>query len=386
MPPNHATLDQRLRIAVISTVWFPYSHTDVIVSRWIQPYSTDAAEGWNSPKSYITSVFIEQKPDNDIGQQICRENGISVCGSVKEALTLGGSSLSVDAVLLIAEHGEYPINDLGQKLYPRKRLFDEIVSVFRESGRGVPVFNDKHFSWDFTEASEMIATADELGFPLYGGSSLPHCNFVPALPPGPIDSPTSTLSLFHGDPDHYGFHSIELAQSVVEKRPRGEVGICAVRGWKGAAVLDAIRTHEICPDLMVHALMAHGYPGDDETIAFLLQRTQNPIAFQILHVDGLSVTHLLLPTVVTEWVLALRSPDAPISKMKLSLHGATHFFDNFAKLNAQIEHFFQTGSPPNPPLRTLLSTGALQSLLHACEGNGTWQETPHLHISYPSET
>ena len=51
-------------------------------------------------------------------------------------------------MLLIGEHGDYPYNDKGQKLYPRYELFQKIVEVFKKSDRSVPVFNDKHLSYD----------------------------------------------------------------------------------------------------------------------------------------------------------------------------------------------------------------------------------------------
>ena len=58
-------------------------------------------------------------------------------------------TLAVDGVLLIAEHGDDPANEKGQKLYPRYELFEQILSVFRNSGRTVPVFNNKHLSWNW---------------------------------------------------------------------------------------------------------------------------------------------------------------------------------------------------------------------------------------------
>jgi hypothetical protein len=53
-------------------------------------------------------------------------------------------TLDVDGVIIIAEHGDYPRNDKGQKRYPRYDFFKEMVKVFESSGRSVPVFNDKH--------------------------------------------------------------------------------------------------------------------------------------------------------------------------------------------------------------------------------------------------
>ncbi len=93
--------------------------------------------------------------------------------TVAEALTLGGSQLAVDGIVLVGEHGDYPTNEKGQRLYPRYELFQQIVSVFRESGRSVPVFNDKHLSWNWEWAVDMVETARELQFPLMAGSSLP---------------------------------------------------------------------------------------------------------------------------------------------------------------------------------------------------------------------
>ena len=66
--------------------------------------------------------------------------------TIADALTLGTGKLAVDAVLLIAEHGDYPLNAKLQKLYPRGRYFREVLDVLRGSGRAVPVFIDKHLS------------------------------------------------------------------------------------------------------------------------------------------------------------------------------------------------------------------------------------------------
>ena len=50
------------------------------------------------------------------------------------ALTLGGDKLAVDGVLLIGEHGDYPMNEKMQKLYPRYEYFQKIVEVFTQVG------------------------------------------------------------------------------------------------------------------------------------------------------------------------------------------------------------------------------------------------------------
>ena len=84
--------------------------------------------------------------------------------SIAEALCAGGNKLAVDAVLIVAEHGEYPSNDKGQKLYPRYEFFEECLKVFKDSGRAVPVYNDKHLSYSFQKAHDMVAASKSLRF------------------------------------------------------------------------------------------------------------------------------------------------------------------------------------------------------------------------------
>ena len=58
--------------------------------------------------------------------------------TIAEALTLGGGKLAVDGVVLVGEHGNYPRNEKGQTKYPRYEFFQQIVEVFRASGRARP--------------------------------------------------------------------------------------------------------------------------------------------------------------------------------------------------------------------------------------------------------
>ena len=46
---------------------------------------------------------------------------------------------------------------------PRRELFDQIAGVFRQSGRSVPVFNDKHLSFSYGKARQMVAWARKYG-------------------------------------------------------------------------------------------------------------------------------------------------------------------------------------------------------------------------------
>lgn len=371
-----------MKIAVISTVWFPLSHTDVIVSRWVEPFLTDADCGWENPRSTIASVYLDQTTERDSGHAFCQSHDIPIFDSVRSALTLGTDKLAVDAVLLIGEHGDYPMNEFRQKLYPRKRLFDAITAVFREFKQAVPVFNDKHFSWDFAHSCEMLDVARELGFPFYGGTSITHCPLDPGPPLAPGESVAEALALFHGDPDNYGFHTMEFVQSLIEKRPGGETGLRAVRSFEGDAVRDAISGGEVPRDLLLAALVHLGYPNVDAIIPFVLDRTEGLLIYQLEYIDGLRVTHLSLPKFVSDWVAAIRTSKGDIRSCHVVAGGGPVFFNSFARLNARVEEFFLTGQAPTPVPRTHLVTGMLQAAMQALKQDGRWVETPHLAVPY----
>ena len=78
-------------------------------------------------------------------RDVCRDFDIrwgrSTAGDkIADALTGGTERLTVDGVLLVAEHGNYPRNEKGQVLYPRYEIFEQVVDTFRRTGQTVPVF------------------------------------------------------------------------------------------------------------------------------------------------------------------------------------------------------------------------------------------------------
>ena len=104
----------------------------------------------------IASVYIDQVPKEDLSRSRIARHKLKQYPSIEEALTLGGSRLAVDGVVIIAEHGNYPKNEKGQKLYPRYEFFKRVVKIFEQSGRAVPVFNDKHLSTTWAHCREMV--------------------------------------------------------------------------------------------------------------------------------------------------------------------------------------------------------------------------------------
>src|SRR5450759_5777489 len=89
---------------------------------------------------YSSAASDVYKRQNDLSRErASRHSGMKIYPTIAEALAAGGSKLAVDGVVLVGEHGNYPRNEKGQTRYPRYEFFEEIVKVFRATGRSVPV-------------------------------------------------------------------------------------------------------------------------------------------------------------------------------------------------------------------------------------------------------
>ena len=159
------------RIAVITTIYRYLSHAQHFADRFLVGYPK--AGRWHRPDMKVVSLYVDQKPEGEQSEDRAREFGFSVYPTIAEALRCGGDEIAVDAVLSIGEHGDYPHNEKNQVLYPRYEFFKECVKVFEEDGRVVPIFNDKHLSYSFEKAKEMVDDGHRLGFGVLSGSSLP---------------------------------------------------------------------------------------------------------------------------------------------------------------------------------------------------------------------
>jgi hypothetical protein len=147
----------RPKLAGVTTRFFKYSHTQHIIDRFLDGY------GWNGthhhPPMDLVSLYVDQVGANDLSRErAARYPTMKIYPTIAEALTLGGPKLAVDGVVVVGEHGDYPKNERGQTKYPRYEFFTSIVDVFRQSGRTVPLFSDKHLSWNWEWARKMYDT------------------------------------------------------------------------------------------------------------------------------------------------------------------------------------------------------------------------------------
>ena len=382
---------KRKRLAVITTVWWKPSHAWHMAERFLWGYP-DAGR-WHRPPIDVVSAYVAQYPANDLSRNRAQEAGFTIYPTIAKALRCGGDKLDVDAVLIIGEHGEYPTNDLGQKLYPRYEFFREVTKVFRQDGRAVPVFNDKHLSWKWAWAKEMVATSRELKFPFLAGSSLPVTWRMPAadLPSG---APTEEIvCVAYGGKEIYGFHALETLQCIAERRRGGETGVRSVEALEGDAVWQALecgswqrggwdpRLFEAClsrsQTLKQVGDFSHRYP----TLAQMRQLAKNPLLYRVDYRDGLKASVLLLNGLVGDFTVAARIKGHPDPFSTLFYLPPVPNVTYSASLMSQAEKMFLTGKAPYPVERTLLTSGTLESCLKSL-ATGRKLPTPHLDVRY----
>jgi hypothetical protein len=347
--------------------------------------------GLDKPRADIVSAYIKEFTDKDVGREILKKHNVPRYTSIREALTMGGDKLAVDGVILIGEHGTYGHNEFGQKLYPRRELFDEIVAVFRESGRSVPVFSDKHLSYDPDSAIHMVDTAKELGFPLMAGSSIPICGTIKPWPAPQGAELTEAIGLYYGGNEAYGYHSIAFLQSLVARRAGGEAGIKNVTAYCGDLFWEANKAGIWSADLLDAAVaesINHEEGKWQDTITASKDPAAHegkwPAAYVFEHYDGFRSIQLNMNGFMKDWTVAARDKNGTIYSgcSAAANNGKDNFYAHFAMLDAKIEEFMLTGKSPYPIEHYLLTTLATDAAVRALFQPGVKIATPRLELPY----
>ena len=378
------------RVAILATIYRYLSHAQHFGDRFLVGYPYEGR--WRHPGVEVVSMYVEQHPEGDQSTDRARECGIELYQTVRGALCRGGDELAVDAVLIIAEHGDYDTNELGQILYPRHDWFKQCVEVFEAAGRGVPVYNDKHLSYSFAKAREMVDDAGRLDFPLLAGSSLPVTWRLPQLELEHGCQIEEALMIGVGGSDPMDYHALEAMQCMIERRQGGETGVAAVQLVDGEEVWRQLEGGRFSRRLLEAALSRcdspKGLPEEDgRTIDLLssgeLQRlAQNPAAYLIEFRDGLQATLLMLNGAVGDFCFA-----ASVAGLEETV--SCQFFltplpnvDYSACLVAKIDEMIRSGAAPFPAERTMIVCGYLEACLQSRHQGGARLETPHLAVSY----
>lgn len=393
-PANQA----RKRMAVVTTEWRFHSHAWHMAERFLHGYPMDGR--WHRPPIDVVSAYVDQFPEGDLSRARAKEFGFPIYPSIAEALRCGGDKLAVDAVLIIGEHGKYHVNEFGQTQYPRYEFFKQATDVFKKDGRCAPIFNDKHLSWKWAWAREMVDISRELDFPFLAGSSLPVTWRMPS-----VDLPygaevEEALCVAIGSIDSYDFHALETIQCMVERRQGGETGVTALQALRGDAVWKAMgagswaaggwdpRLFEAClsrtQTLEQPETFSDRYPTEAQMRAWV----KDPVAYRFEYGDGLKATMLMMNGLVGDFNFAarLKGQSEPLSTLFYLPPNPNVTYS--AGLMSKAEEMFVTGKAPYPIERTLLTTGLVEAGVQSLGKGQKRLETPHLAIKYtaPSES
>jgi hypothetical protein len=372
--------DKLPRVAVITTVWRHNSHADVLGSRLVQGYTLDS-QG-DLPKLKLVSAYVDQFPDNDMSRSLAREHGFTIYDSVASALTLGTDKLSVDGVLLICEHGDYPKSETGSIQYPKRRLFGEIIKVFEKAGRVVPVFSDKHLEDDWNDIAWFYGEAQRLKIPLMAGSSLPTTWRHPQADVERDQPLREIVAIGYGPLDAYGFHALEMVQCLAERRKGGETGIKTVRYLTGNAVWQAAE-EKLFDRSLLDAAVARFREKPLPAGTKIEDVAKNPSLFVIDHADGLRASIFMADRFVDDFTVAWRYADGHSESTCFWLQDGRPYM-HFSYLLKGVEQMTRTGQPTWPVERALLTSGLLDAALQSHHKSGAIIDTPYLNITYKS--
>src|SRR5262245_34544983 len=384
--------ERRKKMAIVTTEWRYRSHAWHMGERFLAGYPIKGQ--WHRPPLDVVSAYVDQFPENDLSRQRAKESRFTIYPTIAEALRCGSDRLAVDAVLIIGEHGNYPNNEIGQKKYPRYEFFQKVVEVFKKDRRTTPVFNDKHLSWKWEWAKEMVDTARKLDFPFLAGSSLPVTWRMPS-----VDLPygaevEEVLCVAIGSVDSYDFHALETIQCMAERRKGGETGVAALQALRGDTVWKAMtagswkaggwdpRLFEAClcrsQTLAQAPTFSHRYP----TTRQMREWVKTPVAYRIEYADGLRATMLLMNGLVGDFTFAARLTGRTEPLSTLFYLPPTPNVTYSAALMSKVEEMFLTGKAPYPVERTLLTTGLVAAGMQSLADGQKRLETPHLAIRY----
>jgi hypothetical protein len=382
----------RPRVAAVFTEFRFRSHAYDILENFFSPYLFCGK--LHDPGVDVVSFYADQFPQQDMARKAARDHNIPLFDSIDKALCQGGNRLDVDAVLLIGEHGDYPVNARGQKMYPRKQFFDQCVEVMQRSGRFVPLFNDKHLSYRWDWARQMYDVARANRMPLMAGSSVPLAQRVPMITLPHRAVVEEAVSIHGGALESYDFHGLELLQSMIESRRGGETGVSQVELLRGEKLQQALDSGRISRKLVKVAMQAEvegdfkrqPWPGSDAS------SVAPPITpdrfFQVNHgllleyTDGTRASVLSIADSGNRWNFSCRVRGESTPLATSLYNGPWGNRCLFKALSHGIQQMFISGRPSYPVERTLMVSGILDAAMTSHQEGGQPVATPELEFAY----
>lgn len=363
----------RKKVAVIVTEYRFNSHADVILGRLLGDFDY-------TPQVDVVSIYTDQVPHNDMSREMAARRGVPIYPTIGEAVKAPHLNGPIDGVVIIGEHGDYPVNEKRQKMYPRYRLLRETLEALDELGLCVPIFSDKHLSYSLEQSEWMFKQLKERSIPFMGGSSIPHTPPIPAYAPALLESAREWLVVSYSTSlEAYGYHGLEQLQSIAEKRRGGETGVSAVWALEGDEVWAAMDRGEWPEPLMLQALGAYpdirsGHPRDHQ---------QDPVLFVVEYVDGSKGYVIQLKNFVDQWAYAFRSDSGVTAALCDSERKRP--FGHFERLTKMVEAFIISRQPPFPSERILMSSGLIAYGMESLYVKSR-VDTPLLRFEYSNES
>jgi hypothetical protein len=396
------------RVAAVVTTYHRHTHADLIVGKILEGYHhTEGAQKEVFPDLVLVSMYSDQSPAHCcLEHKLAKKHGFPVYPSIWEALTRGTQQLDVDAVLCITEHGMYPKNEIGQTLYPKKRIFDQVIQTIRECGDGqvVPIFLSKHLSHSYDEAESMVKDAEKgvkvgdkwTSLPFQAGSVLPLTWREPKEEFKPDRPLKEALLVGFDDLESYGFHALEGLQCLIERCKGGRDGVKSVQCLQGKPVWDYFDGSPDPKALLEAALESINQP-EFFTYAKLIENDLVNAVFLLQYVHGFRATVVMLNRWVIErdvkkdrylGVMTFTGlfEDAPKLETRRFLLQLTDPFGHFEAQLRAFEGMVKSAGSAKPftyPIkRTLLTTGVLEAALKSRAQAGTALKTGHLTFKY----
>lgn len=360
-------------VAAVVTEYRKGSHADVLIGKILEGWKQDGGVG---PALTLAAMYVDQFPAKDLARAMAKKHNVPIFETIEGAVTVGGKHILIDGVISIGEHGDYPTNDKGQHLYPRRRFFEGITDAFKKYDRVVPVFSDKHPGPAWEDAKWMYDRARQMKVPFMAGSSLPVSFRQPEMTV-PMDCEIeAAVGIGYSGLDIYGAHTLDAFQALVERRRGAETGVKWVQCLEGEALWKALADGAVPKDVLDAALAVvprqPGEPREDEAAALFL--------FQ--YNDGLAGAVLMLPEYAGGISTALKLKGERRVRATRFEERPTPSFPHFAWLLKGIERMIHTSRPSYPVERSILSSGILDRALTSRAQGHVKLATPELAIRY----